>query len=413
MTSIDDLLKDFPTDTRLLLKAGWETLSTERQDDLLKLLPNLPGSPGQIQTLFQLAHQQVQMSFGTKHNVAIVGPANVGKSTLFNQLIQSKDDTAQVSPVPGTTRQNQSANAGPFTIVDTPGADAVGEVGQREHELALTAAQTADFLIIMFDAVQGIKRSEQDLFRELQNLHRPYIVVLNKMDLVRKAEDAVLNQVAKNLGLPVEQIIPIAAEPGRNLKKVISAIITAEPALVSALGQGLPAYRWQLAWRVISGAASTAGFIALTPFPFLDFIPLTIVQTSLILGIARIYNYKMTLGRWRELLGVLGFGYLGRTLFYEITKLGGPPAWVVSAGVAAGTTVAMGYATALWFERGERLTSQASQQVIKTVSSYVVESIKSLGKKRPDRQTLSERIRQTLSRSSIATDRSELDDIAD
>lgn len=413
MTPIDNLLQDFPPDTRLLLKTGWETLPTQRQEDLLKLLPLLPNTPSQIQTLFQLAHNQAQMSFGTKHNVAIVGPTNVGKSTLFNQLIQSKTDTAQVSPVPGTTRQNQSANAGPFTIIDTPGADAVGQLGQHEHQLALTAAQTADFLIILFDAVQGIKRSEQDLFRQLQSLHRPYIVVLNKMDLVRQAETAVLNQVAQNLGLPVEQIIPIAAQPGRNLNTIITAIITAEPALLAALGQGLPAYRWQLAWRIISGAASTAGLIALTPLPFLDFIPLALVQTSLILGLARLHNYKMTLGRWRELLSVLGFGYLGRTLFYEITKLGGPPAWVISAGVAAGTTVAIGYAATLWFESGERLTRQASQQIIKTVSGYVVESIKNIGKKHPDRQTLSERIRQTLTRSPIATDRSELDNIAD
>ncbi|MBI3764595.1 MAG: 50S ribosome-binding GTPase, partial [Chloroflexi bacterium] len=80
--------------------------------------------------LLGLALTQYKIAFGEKQNIAIVGPANVGKSTLYNQLIRSKDDRAEVSPIPGTTRVNQEADAGLFVMVDTPGADAVGEVGE-------------------------------------------------------------------------------------------------------------------------------------------------------------------------------------------------------------------------------------------------------------------------------------------
>ena len=76
-------------------------------------------------------------------------------------------------------------------------------------------------------------------------------------------------------------------------------------------GQGLPAYRWRLAWRSITGAATTAGLIALTPLPFMDFIPLVAIQASLVLGIARIYNYKITLKRARELVSNLWGRLLG------------------------------------------------------------------------------------------------------
>jgi small GTP-binding protein len=350
------------------------------------------------------------MSFGSKHDVVIVGPANVGKSTLYNQLIRSKEDVAAVSPVPGTTRENQSASAGPFIIVDTPGADAVGEVGQTEREKALAAAAGADFLVIMFDAVQGIKLTEHQLFDELTALGKPYIVVLNKIDLVGKEADEVVAQAAANLKISEKAIIPLVATRAKNIERVVLAIVKAEPSLVAALGQGLPAYRWQLSWRIITGAASTAGLIALTPLPFLDFIPLVGVQISMILGIARIYNYEMNLRRWREVISALGMGFLGRTLFYELIKLGGPPAWVISASVAAGTTVALGYAAILWFERGERLSREAAKRISKIVADYLVESLKGLGKKKPGRKTLSERIREALEKSPMAKSAEQLED---
>ena len=83
-------------------------------------------------------------TFSKPKRVAIIGPANVGKSTLYNQFIKSKTDKAEVSPIPGTTRTNQEANAGLFSVVDTPGADAVGPVGETERQAALSAAASAD-----------------------------------------------------------------------------------------------------------------------------------------------------------------------------------------------------------------------------------------------------------------------------
>ena len=406
MTQIDDILKEFPDDSRQTIRAMWEALPADRRSELLSLLPLLPGQPGKVRKLFELGHEQLQITFGDKQQVAIVGPANVGKSTLYNRLVADRADRAEVGPVPGTTRQNQEASAGPFAVVDTPGADAVGSVGQRERELALQAAGEADFLVIMFDAVQGVKQTEQRLFSQLETLYKPYLVVLNKMDLIgRRQRQAVIQKAAENLGIAPDTVIGISAEKDDNLEAVVTAIVKAEPALVAALGRGLPAYRWHLAWRAITGAASTAGLIALTPIPFLDFVPLVAVQTSLVLSVARIYDYRITPGRVREVLSVFGGGFLARTLFYEVAKLGGPPTWLVAAAVAAGTTVTMGYAAILWFERGERLSREAAQRLSRTVVDYLVESLKNIGRRRPSRQELSERISQALDASPLARDR--------
>ena len=367
----DHLLEEFPPEVRELVQTVWMRLPQDNQRQLLGMVPNLPvGNLDSMRRILNLSQENLQMAFGAKQVVTIVGPANVGKSTLYNQFIAHKRDTAVVSPIPGTTKVNQTADTGLFNMIDTPGVDAAGPTGQQERAFALEAAQQADFLIIMFDAIQGIKETETQLFRELRGLGKPFVVVLNKMDLLggrftrRNEPTAVLNQVANHLGLRPEQVIPISAQSGDNLDSVVLAIVKAEPVLLVALGRALPRYRSRLAWQAITGAASTAAVIALTPIPLLDFVPLVALQGSLVLGIARIYNYKMTPARAREMISTLGLGYLGRTLFQELSKLGGPPGWVLSAAIAASTTVVIGYTAVLWFEKGEKLSSGASRKLV-------------------------------------------------
>jgi small GTP-binding protein len=397
MATIDDLLKEFPPDAREPIRKAWDTLPEPVQRELGSSVKHLPGDLTRWRMLLDLALPNFKIAFAEKHFIAIVGPANVGKSTLYNQLIRSKDDRAAVSPVPGTTRVNQEADAGLFHIVDTPGADAVGEVGEQEKAYALTAARNADFLVIVFDAIQGIKRTEQELFDELIALGKPYVVVLNKYDLLsRRDVEPVLERAAANLRLRREQVVPISAKTGSNLDDLLVAIAKAEPGLLGALGRALPAYRWRLAWTAITGAATTAAAIALTPLPIVDVIPLLAVQSSLVLGIARIYDYDLTPARARELAVTFGLGFLGRTLFQELSKLGGPPGWLLAAAIASSTTVVMGYAAIVWFERGEKLSSESLKQITKSLTDYLLNALRGLGTKKPSRQSLEERLRETL-----------------
>lgn len=381
---------------RRMLGLAWETLPSDVRENVASFLPVVPRHKNRWRQLLEMAQTQMAMAFGDKRQVAIIGPTNVGKSTLYNQLVQASAEKAAVSPIPGTTTLNQAGDSGLFSVIDTPGVDAVGRAGQEGRVRALAAANRADFLIIMFDAVQGIGVAEQKLLAQLQLLEKPYIILINKVDLVRKTEEAALATLAQALDVEPAQLIPTAAISGYNVERVVLAAVKADPALLAALGQALPAYRWQLAWRAIASASSTAALIGMTPLPLADFLPLVGVQVSLVLGIARIYNYPLTWERARELLGVFGVGMLGRTLFYELAKLGGPPAWAVAAGVAGATTVALGYAAARWFERGERVSAETLQVIAQSITQVLVERLKSLGKKRPSRATLSEEVRQAL-----------------
>jgi len=311
--------------------------------------------------------------------------------------------------------ENQQADAALFTVVDTPGADAVGRVGEQEKNLALSAAAEADFLVLVFDAIQGIKKTEQELFNELSALKKPFVVVLNKIDLnkidlvPRKDLHAVIANAALNLGLEPDQIVPIVAKDGKNLSKVLLAVAATEPEMVAALGRALPEYRWQLAWQTIVRSASISAAIALAPLPVIDFVPLVVTQSIMVVSIARIYNYKITPRRASELVATFGLGFLGRTLFQELSKLGGLPGWLLSAAIASSTTVVMGYAAVRWFEKGEKLSNEALKKLTRGMTTYLLETLKSLGKRKPGQKGLRERITQALESSPLAENRSTLD----
>ena len=397
MTLFDDILTQFPPEVQETVRKIWEALEPTEKASFLSVLTGFPTDANLLRRLIKLSTAQIRQAFGSKHRVAIVGPTNVGKSTLYNQLVQNKRDLAKVSPLPGTTTVNQQADAVLFTVVDTPGADAVGNMGEKEKDLALSAAAEADFLVLVYDAIQGVKKTEQELFNELSALEKPFLVVLNKMDLVpRKDLQSVVSSAALNLGLKPDQIVPIVAKDGKNLGKVLLAIAATEPEMVAALGQALPEYRWQLAWQTTVRAASISATIALLPLPVIDFVPLVITQSVLLVSIARIYDYKITPQRATELVATFGLGFLGRTLFEELSKLGGLPGWLLSAAIASSTTVVMGFAAVRWFDKGEKLSATAIQKLTQTVTAYLLDTLKSIGKRKPDQKGLQKRISQSL-----------------
>jgi small GTP-binding protein len=397
------------------LNAAWDALPDNTRKGLTGVLKLLPEDMKGWRSLMDQAIEHIRQAAGSKHSVAIIGPVNAGKSTLYNQFIREKRDRAEVSAIPGTTRFSQAADAGIFTVIDTPGADAPGVVGDVEKERALEAASQSDVLILLYDATHGIRSPELILLDEIVKLGKPFVIVLNKMDLVKRDRPVIIGKAAAALGIQSDDLIPISAEKGDGVEKLLLAIAKSEPGIVAALGAALPEYRWKLTQAAIAKAASTSAAIAITPLPFLDFFPLVGVQASLVLTIARIYTYQITLARARELIVTFGLALLGRTLFYELSKMGGPPGWLLAAAVAAGTTTAMGYAAAIWFERGEKISRQTMQRISKAIASSVIDRLKSLGKRRPQKDTLRRRIQETLEQTpeltSTVEDRLEEEDL--
>ena len=401
MPSLKDIQQIFPDPSQDIIRQLWSVVPDDQRRNLQEVVSNINLGKNPTKTMIDLALTQSKAVLGNHKKVAIIGPANVGKSTLYNQFIRKEQDKAAVSPIPGTTRVNQEADAGIFNLVDTPGADAVGPVGTQERERALEAARTAHFLIIVFDAIQGVKQTEQDLYQQMLELKKPFIVVLNKIDLAGKHKDAIIERTALNLGIDQYQVIPVSALKGTGIAEITMAIIAADPAMTLALANAMPMYRRKIAWRTITTSSSLSATIALSPLPMIDFIPLIINQVGMVMTIARIYQYKITRTRARELIGTFGFGMLGRSLFQQFSKLASVPGWLLSSAIATSMTVVMGYAAIEWFEKGERISNERFGQLSKDLSKSMMERFKQVFKKKPNKRKLKQIVIDIVAEESI------------
>jgi small GTP-binding protein len=392
MPSLKDIQQIFPDPSQDLIKQLWSVVPEDQRRNVQDAVSNLPLGKNPTKTMIDLALTQSKAVLGIHKKVAIIGPANVGKSTLYNQFIRKEQDKAAVSPIPGTTRVNQEADAGIFNLLDTPGADAVGPVGTQERERALEAARSAHFLIIVFDAIQGVKQTEQDLYQQMLDLKKPFVVVLNKIDLAGKHKDAIIEKTALNLGIDKYQVIPVSALKGTGIADITMAIISADPAMTLALANAMPMYRRKIAWRTITTSSSLSAAIALSPLPVIDFIPLIVNQVGMVITIARIFQYKITPKRARELIGTFGLGMLGRSLFQQFSKFASVPGWLLSSAIATSMTVVMGYAAIEWFEKGERISNERFGQLSKDLSKKMLERFKQTFKKKPGKRELKQTV---------------------
>jgi tRNA modification GTPase len=196
--------------------------------------------------------------------LAIVGRPNVGKSSLFNRLVER--ERAIVTATPGTTRDLVSetvAIAGiPVKLVDTAGIrtalDEAEAIGIRKSKEALA---DADLVLVVLDGSQGETAEDAELLRLAEN--RPVIVVGNKCDLARVGLDfATATSAAKprqspaHCAGPGEADRPARAPEGRQIQFPLI--------LTSALtGEGIADLRAEILRRIggEGGVQAESGFL--------------------------------------------------------------------------------------------------------------------------------------------------------
>jgi small GTP-binding protein len=400
------LLEAIPPESRPAAEKMWAQLPPDVRRELelslggmLKLLRHDPGS---FRDLLKLVSRSAGPVLSSDARVAIVGPVNVGKSTLYNSLVTDERNLAKASPVPGTTKVAQTADIGLFRLVDTPGADHGATGGLDEREVAFDAARQAQLLVIVFDASTSVKKSDRTLYAELKALGKPFLIALNKMDLVKPADrKQVVEEAARALGVAPDEIITVSAQSSQGVEKLLLEMTAMEPNLLSRVGQSLPTLRRQLGWQAIRRAAISSGLVALTPIPLTDVIPLSLIQGSLVLTISRIYGEKLSFRRGLELVSSFGAGWLARMLFQELSKMGGVPGWILSGSVAMSATTAIGYTAMVWFETGSKPDKAEVARVAREAQSRMGNVLKSLGRKKVTREHLTEELENKLDESVV------------
>jgi tRNA modification GTPase len=173
--------------------------------------------------------------------LAIVGRPNVGKSSLFNRLVER--ERAIVTPIPGTTRDTVSETVAiegiPVKLVDTAGiresSDVVESMGIERSRQAIA---DADVVLVVTDAAEPAQEDDHLLGATEQ---RPRVVVANKADLVPSTQYSVFSSHASGNGTQ-------------------HAVLRTS----AVTGEGIPELRARIMAAVAGGAVREAGYLTNT-----------------------------------------------------------------------------------------------------------------------------------------------------
>ncbi len=172
--------------------------------------------------------------------IAIVGRPNVGKSTLFNRLTGRR--TALVSDMPGLTRDRREADAElaghAVRLVDTAGLEEAGSgsIPARMREQSERAIETADLVLFVVDARDGITPADNQFAAIVRRSGRPAVVVANKCE-GRQGIDGFYEAFELGLGEPVA----ISAEHGEGIGELQRDVLAALGHEVKAQSRRKPA----------------------------------------------------------------------------------------------------------------------------------------------------------------------------
>ena len=162
--------------------------------------------------------------------LAVVGRPNVGKSTLVNRILGSRQ--AVVEDTPGVTRDRVAYDATwrgrAFTVVDTGGWDPAIEgtpvLAARVAAQARVAVDAADAVLFVTDATVGVTDADAAVARVLRRARKPVVVAANKVDDA-PAEAGAHSLWSLGLGEPV----PVSALHGRGSGDLLDAVLGALP----------------------------------------------------------------------------------------------------------------------------------------------------------------------------------------
>lgn len=159
--------------------------------------------------------------------VTLIGRPNVGKSTLMNYLIGQK--IAITSNKPQTTRNHiqtvLTTEDGQIVFVDTPGIHkAKNKLGEYMVHVAERTLDEVDVVLWLVEPTTFIGAGERHIAEQLRKIKTPVILVINKVDMVKREE--VLPAIAAYKDLyEFAEIVPVSARNGDNTEELVKVIL--------------------------------------------------------------------------------------------------------------------------------------------------------------------------------------------
>lgn len=156
--------------------------------------------------------------------IAIVGRPNVGKSTLFNRLVEERK--AIMDNQPGVTRDRHYGygewNGKHFTVIDTGGYvsgsdDIFEEEIRKQVKLAIEEANVIVFVVDTFEGLTGL---DQEFANELRGTKKPILIAANKTDNTER-----LHMIGEFYGLNIGDVFPIASISGSGTGELLDEAV--------------------------------------------------------------------------------------------------------------------------------------------------------------------------------------------
>ena len=163
--------------------------------------------------------------------VGLIGRPNVGKSTLMNRLIGQK--IAITSRKPQTTRNRiqtvYTDDRGQIIFLDTPGIhQAKNKLGEYMVNVANRTLSEVDVILWLVEPSTYIGAGEKEIARTLSQVKAPVILVINKVDTVKKEEVLKFTDAYRSL-LNFAEIVPVSALKGQNTDTLLDALFCRLP----------------------------------------------------------------------------------------------------------------------------------------------------------------------------------------
>lgn len=159
--------------------------------------------------------------------VTLIGRPNVGKSTLMNYLVGQK--IAITSKKPQTTRNRiqtvLTTKEGQIVFVDTPGIHkAKNKLGEYMVNVARQTLNEVDVILWLVEPTTFIGAGEQHIIERLKKVNTPVILVINKIDSVKKEE--ILKAIAAYKDqMEFAEIVPVSARSGENTGELLKTVM--------------------------------------------------------------------------------------------------------------------------------------------------------------------------------------------
>lgn len=178
---------------------------------------------------------------GDRIQIAIYGKRNAGKSSIINAI--TGQEIAIVSDICGTTTDPVSKAMeilplGPCMVIDTPGLDDKGELGEKRIQKTMQVLNKTDIALIVSDIScntdtdlerdYGLPEKEEQIIKLISEKKLPYIVVLNQTDRIerQKAEDIRKAVISKN---PSVAVVLTSATQKTGLEELKDALVSLVP----------------------------------------------------------------------------------------------------------------------------------------------------------------------------------------